>query len=344
MDQPSSASPADAGDAAAGATTLPPAPSGRARAPVRRWLGLNRRRRRQSGLVWYLFVGPAFLLLLLFVAYPTFETFRQSLYEQVGTHQKFARLTQFSQLAHGGTLWKAIENTVLLGVAYLVIVIPVAVILASLLNKVRHGATPLKVIYFLPQLTSSVAVAIIFNYVFQPDWGLLNGTLHRFGIHSTPLWLADPRLSFTGSRAAVTILAVWAGLGYFMLIVLAGLQSIPVELYEAAAIDGANGIQIWRRITLPSLRPTFVFLIVTGAFDAMSRFADLWTLGGPGGSPAGSLQSVVVYLFQTGFESGNMNRAAAIAVVLFVLMLLVTVVSFRTILATEFSGPRKRRR
>ena len=328
----------------AGEKTLPPAASGRARARVRRGLGLSGRRRRKTGLVWYVFVGPAFLLLLLFVAYPTFQTFRQSFYEQVGTQQKFAGLTQYSQLFHSNTLWKALENTALLGVAFLAIVIPLAVVLASLLNKVRRGATPLKVIYFLPQLTSSVAVAIIFNYVFQPDWGLLNGTLHRFGISSTPLWLADPRLSFTGSRAAVTILAVWAGLGYFMLIVLAGLQAIPVELYEAAAIDGANAFQIWRRITLPSLRPTFVFLLVTGAFDAMSRFADLWTLGGPGGSPAGSLQSVVVLLFQTGFESGNMNRAAAIAVILFALMLLVTIVSFRTILASEFGNRRRRRR
>lgn len=280
---------------------------------------------------------------MLFVGYPTFQTFRESLYQQVGTEQKFSGFTQFSQLFAGDSLWHALENTTLLGVAYLAIVIPLAVVLASLLNRVRRGATPLKVIYFLPQLTSSVAVAIIFNYVFQPDWGLLNGTLHRFGIDSTPLWLADPRLGFTGSRAAVTILAVWAGLGYFILIVLAGLQSIPVELYEAAAIDGANAFQIWRRITLPSLRPTLVFLVVTGAFDAMSRFADLWTLGGPGGSPAGSLQSIVVLLFQTGFESGNTNRAAAIAVILFTLMLLVTIVSFKTILAGEF-GDRKRAR
>jgi ABC-type sugar transport system permease subunit len=332
----------DAGETAAGAPTLAPA-AGEARAPEGALELPRRRRRKPKGLIWYAFVGPAFALLVLFVGYPTFQTFRQSFYEQVGTQQKFAGTTQFSQLFHGGTLWHALENTVLLGTAYLAVVLPLAVVLASLLNKVRRGATPLKVIYFLPQLTSSVAVAIIFNYVFQPDWGLLNGALHRFGVSSTPLWLADPRLSFTGSRAAVTILAVWAGVGYFILIVLAGLQSIPVELYEAAAIDGANVFQIWRRITLPSLRPTFVFLIVTGAFDAMSRFADLWTLGGPGGSPAGSLQSIVVLLFQTGFESGNANRAAAIAVILFTLMLLVTVASFRTILASEFTGRRRKR-
>jgi ABC-type sugar transport system permease subunit len=123
-----------------------------------------------------------------------------------------------------------------------------------------------------------------------------------------------------------------------MLIVLAGLQSIPLDLYEAAEMDGASPFLIWRSITLPSLRPTFIFLIVTGAFDAMSRFGDLWTLGGPGGSPAGSLQSVVVLLFQTGFESGNMNRAAAIAVILFCLMLFVTFASFKTVLAREFGG------
>jgi len=294
-----------------------------------------------SGLIWYAFVGPAFLLLLLFVGYPTFETFKQSFYQQVGTKQKFAGVTEYSQLVHGGDLSHALWNTALLGCAYLVIVIPLAVVLASLLNKLRRGATPLKVIYFMPQLTSSVAVAIIFNYVFEPDWGLLNGTLHRFHIASTPLWLADPRLGFTGSRAAVTILAVWAGLGYFMLIVLAGLQSIPIDLYEASAMDGASSFLIWRSITLPSLRPTFIFLILTGAFDAMSRFGDLWTLGGPGGSPAGSLQSVVVYLFQTGFVSNDLNRAAAIAVILFCLMLIVTFASFKAVLSREFGFRRK---
>jgi multiple sugar transport system permease protein len=321
-------------------------PSG-ARASRRRTLGLplapsrsaTRRRRRRS-LVWYAFVGPPFALLVLFVLYPTFQTFRQSVYEQVGTHQQFAGLTQFRELFASGGLVGALKNTAILGIAYLAIVIPLAVVLASLLNKVRRGATPLKVMYFMPQLTSSVAVAIIFYYVFEPDWGLLNGTLHQVGIKSEPLWLADPRLDLTGSRAAVTILAVWAGLGYFMLLVLAGLQAIPIDLYEAATVDGASAFLTWRAITLPSLRPTLIFLVLTGTFDAMSRFADLWTLGGPSGSPAGSLQSVVVLLFQTGFEGNNLDQAAAIAVVLFCLMLLVTFGSFKTVLAREFGGRR----
>ncbi len=303
-------------------------------------------RKRRGSPVWYAFLGPPLLLLLVFVAYPTVETFRESLFRRVGTREEFVGLSQYSRLLTNPIFWKALGNTALLGVAFLVIVIPLSAVLASMLNRLRRGATPLKVIYFLPQLTSSVAVALIFNYVFQPDWGLLNGLLHRVGVDSVPLWLADPRYDFTGSRAAVTILAVWAGLGYYMLVVLAGLQSIPVDLYEAAAIDGANAFQIWRRITLPSLRPTFVFLVMTGTVDAMSRFSDLWTLGGPGGAPARSLQSVVMLMFQTGFESHDTSMAAAIAVVFFILVLGITLIAFRALLAREFReirGSRKAR-
>ena len=170
--------------------------------------------------------------------------------------------------------WGALGNTILLGVAFLGITIPLATILASMLNRLRRGSTPLKVIYFLPQLTSSVAVAIMFNYVFQPDWGLL------------------------------------------------------------------NGIQIWWTITLPSLRPTFIFLIMTGTIDALARFGDLWTLGGPGGAPARSLQSIVMFMFQTGFESNDVYLAAATAVVFFFIVLAVSIIAFRGLLAREFAAQR----
>ncbi len=290
----------------------------------------------RRSLVWYAFVLPPFVLLLLFIGYPTAESFRMSLLQETPQGAQFVGLRHYSSLAQTEVFWDALANTALLGAAFLVLVIPLAVGLATLLNSVRRGAAPLKVIYFLPQLTSAVAVAIIFNYVFQPDWGLLNGLLRLLGAESTPLWLADPSFGLTGSRAAVTILAVWTGLGYFILVFLAGLQSIPFELYEAAAIDGASKLQIWWHITLPSLRPTFIFLIMTGTFDAMGRFSDLWTLGGPGGAPDRSLQSIVMYMFQTGFEAGDVNLAAAVAVVFFTIMLGVTVVAYRAFLSSEF--------
>lgn len=312
---------------ATGAGLGGPAPLGRRRSLLQRmW----------RGRVWYGFALPPFALLLIFVGYPTFQTFRQSLFRPVGRREEFAGTEQFERLFSNPIFWGALLNTVVLAVAFLVIVIPLSVVLASLVNRVRRGSTALKVIYFLPQLTSSVAVALIFNYVFQPDWGLLNGLLHVIGIEQTPLWLSDPRYGLLGSRAAVTILAVWTALGYFMLITLAGLQSIPVEMYEAASLDGAGALRMWWAITLPSLRPTLVFLVITGTVDAMARFSDLWTLGGPGGAPARSLQTIVMYMYQVAFESGNVNAAAAIAVIFFLLMLCVTLISYRGVLAREF--------
>src|ERR1043166_8431584 len=141
MEQPAAVPTPDAKAEVAG-IPAPPLASPPRRAPRRGALGTFRR-----SLVWYAFVGPAFLLLLLFVGYPTFQTFKQSFFEQAGTHQRFAGLNQYSQLVHQGDLTHALWNTALLGCAYLVIVIPLAVVLASLLNKVRRGATPLKVIY-----------------------------------------------------------------------------------------------------------------------------------------------------------------------------------------------------
>lgn len=291
-------------------------------------------------LPWYAFVLPPFALFVLVVIYPTLEAFGLSLFRQVGGEQRFSGAYQYSRLIGDNVFISALLNTVLLGVAFLAIVIPLSVVLASLINSLSRRSTIFKVIYFLPQVTSAVAVAVVFNYVFQPDWGMLNTLLRAAGVEDLPLWLADPRYDLTGSRAGATILAVYIGLGYFMLIVLAGLQTIPVELYDAAAIDGAGHFQAWRHITLPSLRPTFVFLIMTGSIDAMARFSDLWTLGGPGGTPARSLQTIVMYMYQTAFVGADFNLAAAIAVVFFVIVLGLTLVSFRTLVASEFRRQR----
>jgi len=292
-------------------------------------------------LVWYSFVLPPLFLILIFIGYPTAITFRQSFFSETpGGGEEFAGTHHFERLFDSNVFWGAVANTFLLGFAYLVIIIPVATIFASMLNRIRRGSTPLKVIYFLPQLTSSVAVAIMFNYVFQTDWGLLNGALRAIGVTNLPLWLAEPRYTLTGSRAAVTILAVWAGLGYFIIVILAGLQSIQRDLYDAAAIDGASPLQSWWFITLPSLRPTFIFLIMTGSIDALARFSDLWTLGGPGGSPARSLQSVVMFMYQQGFESQDFSLAAATAVVFFLIVLLITTIAFWGFLRREFKAVR----
>lgn len=291
----------------------------------------------RKSLVWYVFILPTYILFGLFVVYPTLETFRLSFYREVDTQQVLVGFVHYARLLTNQIFINALLNTVLLGVAFMVIVIPLSLVFATFVNNLRFSQNVFKVIYFLPQVTSSVAVALVFSYVFQPNWGLINGTLRAVGIENLPLWLADPRYTLTGSRAMVTLLAVWVALGYYMLIFLAGLQSIPSELYDAAMVDGAGPLDTWWYITVPSLRPTFIFLIITGSIDALSRFSDLWTLGGPGGTPARSLQTIVMYIYQTAFESYDFNLASAATVILFFVMLLITLVNFRTLLQKEFT-------
>jgi ABC-type sugar transport system permease subunit len=292
----------------------------------------------RKSLVWYAFVAPALILFSIFILYPTLETFQLSLYREVVTKQQFVGALQYLRLLTDQVFVAAILNTAALGVSFLILVIPLSLILATLVNQLRVWPGLFKLIFFLPQVTSAVAVALIFRYVFEPSNGLINGTLRLLHVATLPLWLSDPRPSLTGSRAAVTLLAVWAGLGYYMLIYLAGLQAVPSELYDAAVVDGAGPLQAWWYVTIPSVRPTTVFLILTGTLDAMSRFADLWTLGGPGGTPGRSIQTVVMYIYQIAFASSDFNLASATAVVFFCLVLLLTLINFRTFLRREFSG------
>ncbi len=287
---------------------------------------------------WYALLLAPLALFLLFVIWPTINAFRLSLYKKDGRDEVFVGLDHYVRLLNDQVFIDAVLNTILLGVAFLCIVLPLSLVLASLMNGIRHFSTAFKVIYFLPQVTSAVAIALIFNYIFQPDWGLLNGILHSVGVEDTPLWLAEPRLSLTGSRAAVTILAVWTGLGYFVIIILAGLQTVPRELYDAAAVDGAGPVQSWRHITLPGLRPILIFLVMTGIIDAMARFSDLWMLGGPNGTPARSLQSIVMFMYRTAFESSNINLASAVAVIFFMIVLLITAVNYGLFLRRDHTS------
>lgn len=294
-------------------------------------------RQLRKSLIWYVFVAPTFVLFGLFVAYPTFETFRLSLFREVATRQEFVGALHYIRLLGNQVFLASLLNTAFLGIVFLMIIIPLSLVMASLLNNLRIWPNLFKAIYFLPQITSTVAVALVFSYVFQPNWGLVNGLLRELGVNPLPLWLAEPRYVLTGSRAAVTILAVWVALGYYMLIFQAGLQAVPTELYDAAVVDGANSLQTWWFITLPSLRPTFIFLYITGTIEAMSRFSDLWMLGGPAGTPARSLQTIVMYVYQTAFESNDFNLASAAAVILFIIVLLLTLINFRTFLQREFT-------
>src|SRR5687768_14277510 len=173
---------------------------------------------------------------------------------------------------------------------------------------------------------------------FPAKLGAGNWITRRGGCDPLALLAARARLCLTGSPGAGHVLSVVVGFCFFLLLLQAGLQAVPSELYDAAVVDGAGPLQTWWLITIPSLRPTFIFLFITGTIDAMSRFSDLWMLGGPAGTPARSLQTIVMYMYQTAFESNDFNLASASGVILFVVVLILTLVNFRSFLGREFSS------
>ncbi len=282
--------------------------------------------------VWYSFVAPFFLVLAAFTGYPILEAFRLSFFNSNGLIEEWAGLGNFAFLLRDRTYWNAVANTITIAFLALPIVIVLAVLLAVLVNGARLGQNGFKVVLFAPWVTTVVASAAIWAYLFHPDpdKGLVNFALGLVGIGPVS-WLAHPATS----RWAIVVFDVWRTTGYAMVLFLAGLQAIPREYYEAAAIDGAGPVRAFRSITIPLLRPIFVFVIITGLISGMRRFSDVYMFGGVNGSPARSIQTVVLYVYEYAFAGRFFGVAAAAAFVLFVIILAMTLINMRLLRATE---------
>ena len=209
-------------------------------------------------------------------------------------------------------------------------VIPLGLILASFVNS--FGRTRIQSVFrvgfFIPNVISTISIVLVFKYVLLKNGGLLNSFLSLFS--STPVtigWLTDSSINKIGA----TIMSVWHGLGYSMLICLAGLQSIPKELYEAAEIDRANALQRWRYITLPNMVSILVFLLITNTISGFSRFGDFFVIGfnsSSGGSRA-ALQTLLMYIYQYSFDSPQYGLSSAGAMILFVIVFIVTMINMK---------------
>lgn len=196
-------------------------------------------------------------------------------------------------------------------------------LLAALgLNKGLKGTVIFRTIYFLPAVSSLVAVSLVWMFIYNTDHGLLNELFRAIGVQSPPAWLSDRRWSMP----AVIIMSVWGQIGFFMVIFLAGLQDIPKQLYEAAIIDGANSWQIFWKITLPLLSPTTFFVLVMAIINSFQVFeqAFIMTRGGP----YFSTTTAVLYIYNTGFKFHEMGYASALAWILFICIFFVTLIQF----------------
>ncbi|PFG34433.1 carbohydrate ABC transporter permease [Sanguibacter antarcticus] len=297
------------------ATVTPKAPR-RERAP-------GSRLRRRNTLIGWTFILPNFIgfatltlvpvVILLYLGFTSWNAFGAA---------TFTGTDNFERLVRDTTFHTALKNTIYFAVMHIPLTLGASLGLALLLNRKMRGMAFFRTVAFFPYITSIVAIAVVWNMLFSPEAGVINQMLMAIGIDDPPGWTT----STTWAMPAIVIVATWRDMGYYMLLFLAGLQAIPSELYEAARVDGASAVQRFRNVTLPSLRPTtfFVTVMLTIASFKIFDLILVMTNGGPGTSTLVLSQ----YIYRKGFVENDFGYASAIAVVLFVICLGVTVLQF----------------
>jgi cellobiose transport system permease protein len=290
------------------------------------------RLRRMDGKVSpYLYIAPFFLLFGVFGLFPLLYTGWVSLTDRnlLSTTTTFVGLDNYSALIHDSYFWNAVENTLGIFVISTVPQLFLALVLAHILNTKLHGRTLFRMAVLLPQITSLVAVALIFTQLFSRDYGLVNYVLGEIGIGKVD-WEAGDYTSWI----ALSTMVIWRWTGYNALIYLAAMQAIPDELYEAAAIDGARPWrQLWH-VTIPNLRPTIIFTVIVSTIGGLQLFTEPYLFepihsGSTGGS-ARQYQTVVMYLYEKSFGSSQfkLGYASAIGWALFMLIAVISLVNF----------------
>ncbi|MCW5698574.1 MAG: sugar ABC transporter permease [Rhodospirillales bacterium] len=277
----------------------------------------------------YFFVAPALLLIAVFFVFPVFSAFLLSFTDfdiySLGNieYLRFVGIDNYINLFGNSRFWTALGNTfyfVAVGGPLSVLVSLGAALLIN--SKLVRLKTLFRTVYFLPVVTTLVAVAVMWRYLYHPRYGLLNFALSGIGIEPID-WLGDP----FWAMPAIILMAAWKNFGYNMIIFLAGLQSIPDSLYEAARVDGANRWHQFRYVTLPMLAPTFLFVGIITMIGYFQLFAEPYVM--TQGGPSNATLSVVLFMYEEGFRWWNLGNAAAIAFVLFVIILAVTLLQLR---------------
>ena len=252
---------------------------------------------RQQKIAPYIFIAPFYILFTVFMGYPLISSLTLSLHEMRGFQSRiFVGLGNFTDLFRDLIFWKSLWNTAYFALGTLTIQLPLALLLAILLNsKFVRGKNFLRLAFFTPVLVAGVFIAIIFNLIYDQRSGLINNEFILFGKEIS--WLSEEK--YVMPAVILTGVSQWTG--FNMIYFLAGLQGIRQELYEAAAVDGANWWQSFIHITLPSLRPVIAFVVVVSMIGSLQLF-DLPFILTDGGEPADAGSTIVMYLYKNGFQ------------------------------------------
>ncbi|WP_079710049.1 carbohydrate ABC transporter permease [Paraliobacillus ryukyuensis] len=278
----------------------------------------------KSTLKALLYLLPALLILVTFNIYPIVKSFLMSFYTDYDFFKNIINergFSNFIELFQDPNFIQALQNTVIFVIGVVPISIILSLAIAILLNSKIKFSGLFRTIYFLPFVTSVVAVAIVWSWIFHSDYGLLNYFLGWFGVDPID-WLTDP----TFAMPALIILSIWKGLGFNIIIFLAGLQSVNEQYYLAAKVDGASAWHRFKSVTLPLLSPTMFFVSIISIINAFKVFDEIFALfnGKPG--PANSALTVVYYVYQKFYEEWEFGLASAAAFVLFIIVFLFTII------------------
>ena len=284
-----------------------------------------RRPRRRGDRSAYAFLAPYFLIFGAFGLFPLIYTLWISLYDyRLGSEQVWVGFDNFTWLFTSDEFYNAVGKTFTIGIISTVPQLLLALGLAHMLNYRLRVRMFFRISMILPYATSVAAATLIFAQIFASDGGFANWTLSWFGVDAI-----DWRNGNWTAQIAISLIVIWHWTGYNALIYLAGMQTISYDLYESAALDGASKWQQFRHITLPGLRPTILFTIVVSTIGATQLFAEPLLFGGgiPNGGSANQYQTLGVLMYQQGWQYGALGRAAAIAWVAFLLIIVLVVIN-----------------
>lgn len=281
--------------------------------------------KKKFSLTPYLFLAPALIVTLVFIIYPVGGVFYYSFTSyDIVTAPKWVGLENYQSLLTDETFWTALKNSLL----YLIVtptLIILSILVAIIVNRKIPGVNIFRALYYIPAISGSIAIGICWRWLFDYG-GLVNGVGVWTGLLKEPMqWLAEP--AFTLPIAM--LLTTWAGVGYYMMVFLAGLQNIPEELYDAAMIDGCNSFQKHLHVSLPGVRPQVVFVAVISSLAALKVFDEIYILTNKSGGILDSGVTMVFYLWRQAFRLSHAGYGSAVAIVLLVLTMIFSIANIR---------------
>lgn len=286
----------------------------------------KRRQRRRKHVIAYAFLAPAFFFLIVFLFVPLVASIYLSFTDyDLLTSPEWIGWQNYARLFEDPLFWRGLRNSfIYLVVTPLLIVLSIG--LAIVVNRNLKGIYIFRTIYYIPAVTSVVAVGMIFEFVFAEPAGLINGFLRSVGLIERPInFLTHPDYTLI----SIMLVTVWRGIGFYMIIFLAALQAVPEELYEAAAIDGANRFQQHLYVTVPGIRPAIIFVAIISSISAIKVFEEIWVMTDGTGGLLDSALTLMFYLYRQGFINLELGYAAAIAVVFSILTLVLSILNLR---------------